>query len=134
MALGGRYQLSERLSAQVGYLFNENPVPSELALFNTQLPALIKHTLSAGVYMQLNESIGTSLAYVHGFKNSITGAIFPLRGVNTTLSTEYDSVAFGIHIKFGAAPRREACAACATAESYPAAVEAPAVTTYPRTP
>lgn len=135
VAVGGRYQMSERMSVQLGYLYNENPVPENLALFNTQLPALIKHTLSAGVYMQMNESLGMSLAYVHGFKNSITGAIFPLRGVNTTLSTEYDSVAFGMHIKFGPAPRREACTACVTGEPYPAAAaEAPAVTTTTRTP
>ncbi len=114
VALGARYQLNDRLSVQVGYLFNENPVPAELALFNTQLPALTKHTASVGAYYQLNDSIGLSLAYVHGFENSITGAVFPLLGTSTTVDTEYDSFLFGVHIKFGpcckpACPGEVAC-------------------------
>ena len=114
IALGGRYQLTEQLSLQAGYLFNENPVPvdpvpTDLALFNTMLPALTKHTLSVGAYYQMNESIGMSLAYIHGFKNSITGDIFPLVGTSTTLDTEYDSFAFGLHIKFGGPRCKEIC-------------------------
>jgi long-chain fatty acid transport protein len=101
VALGGRYALSDRASVQLGYLFNENPVPPNLALFNTQLPALTKHTVSLGGYLQLNESIGLSLAYVHGFKNTINGSVFQLLGTSTTLDTEYDSFLFGLHIKFG---------------------------------
>jgi long-chain fatty acid transport protein len=109
VALGSRYQLTDRLSVQLGYLFNENPVPSQLAVFNTQLPALTQHTLSAGAYAQLNDSIGLSLAYVHGFKNSITGAVFPLLGTSTSLDTEYDSFVLSLHIKFGKSPCKEAC-------------------------
>ena len=110
VALGGRYRLTERLSLQLGYLFNENPVPADLALFNTQLPALTQHTLSAGAYAQLNDSIGLSLAYVHGFKNSITGSVVQLLGTSTTLDTEYDSFVLGLHIKFGKPRCREVCA------------------------
>jgi long-chain fatty acid transport protein len=109
VALGGRYQLSERLSVQLGYLFNENPVPSDLALFNTQLPALTKHTLSAGTNVQMNDWVGLSLAYVHGFKNSITGTVFPLLGTSTTIDTEYDSIVFSLHIKFGGPRCKSAC-------------------------
>jgi long-chain fatty acid transport protein len=101
LALGARYLLNERASVQLGYLYNENPVPESLALFNTQLPLLTEHTVSAGLYYQLNDSLGLSLAYVHGFKNSITGQIFPLAGTTTTLDSEYDSLAFGVHVKFG---------------------------------
>jgi long-chain fatty acid transport protein len=101
VALGSRYQVSDRLSVQVGYLFNQNPISPNLALFNTQLPALTKHTISAGTHFQMNDSIGLSLAYVHGFKNTISGAVFPLTGTSTTLDTEYDSIVLGLHIKFG---------------------------------
>jgi long-chain fatty acid transport protein len=123
VALGARYQLSERLSAQVGYLYNENPVPSDLALFNTQLPALIKHTFSVGSYFQVNDSIGLSLAYVHGFKNSISGSVFPLRGTSTTIDSEYDSLALSIHIKFGG-PRCKSTSPAEVAAATPAPVEA----------
>jgi long-chain fatty acid transport protein len=120
-AIGGRYQLSARMSAQLGYLFNENPVPANLALFNTQLPALTKHTASLGIHLQINESIGLSLAYVHGFKNTITGSVSQLIGTSTTLDTEYDSFVFGLHIKFGA----PSCAEVCMTEPMPAAPEVP---------
>lgn len=114
VALGGRYQLNDRLSVQLGYLFNENPISNNLALFNSMLPALTQHTISAGTYLQLNESIGMSLAYIHGFKNSITGSVFQLDRFSTTLDTEYDSIAFGLHIKFGAPRACRTCAPCAS--------------------
>jgi hypothetical protein len=84
-------------------------VPSDLALYNTQLPALTKHTLSAGTHFQMNDWVGLSLAYVHGFKNSITGAVFPLLGTSTTIDTEYDSIVFSLHIKFGGPRCKDVC-------------------------
>lgn len=125
VALGARYQLSDRLSVQLGYLFNENPVPAHLALFNTQLPALTKNTISVGSDYQVNDSIGMSMAYVHGFKNSIDGSIFPLRGTSTHIDTEYDSFVFGIHIKFGGPRCKSDCAAPVAAERSVMADQAP---------
>jgi long-chain fatty acid transport protein len=109
-AVGSRYQVNERVAVSLGYIFNENPVPANLALFNTMLPALTQHTISAGVHYQMNDYLGMSMGYVHGFQNSITGSITPLVGTSTTLDTEYDSITFGLHIKFG--PRRCADRSC----------------------
>lgn len=109
VALGGRYQVSDRLTVQLGYLYNQNPVPSDLALFNTQLPALTTHTLSAGTCWRLNDSLSLSLAYVHGFENAITGSPVQLLGTSTTLDTEYDSVVLSLHIKFGGPRCKEVC-------------------------
>ncbi len=114
-AVGVRYQLTERLAAQAGYLFTENPVSANLALFNTQLPAIIEHTVSLGAYYQVNEWIGMSVAYVHGFENSITGSVTQLPlGTSTTIDAEYDSLAFGLHIKFGPGCGRDSCATAPT--------------------
>lgn len=101
LALGGRYQVSEQCSVQAGYIWNQNPIPENLALFNTMLPCITQNTLSLGGYYQLNESFGLSLAYIHGFENSISGTPFQLLKTSTTISTEYDALAFGIHIRFG---------------------------------
>jgi long-chain fatty acid transport protein len=119
VALGARYQLTDCLSVQLGYLFNENPVPSQLAVFNTQLPALTQNTISVGSYYQLNDCIGVSMAYIHGFKHAIDGSVFPLRGTSTHLDTEYDSFALNIHIKFGG-PRccKAECAAPVAADGH----------------
>src|SRR5581483_8335189 len=75
VALGARYCVTDRISVQAGYIYNQNPVPENLALFNTQLPCIITNTISAGTYYQATDSIGVSLAYIHGFKNSITGTV-----------------------------------------------------------
>ncbi len=101
VALGAKHNITDGLSVQLGYLYNQNPVPSNLTLFNTMLPAVTQHTISAGTYLQMTESIGMSLAYIHGFKSSVSGSVSPLQGMTTTLDTEYDSIAFGMHIKFG---------------------------------
>ena len=108
LALAARFHWSECLSFQAGYLFNENPVPTQQSFFNSQLPLITEHTLTLGSHYQLNEWIGISAAYVHGFNNSITGNLLdtvtglPL-GASTTLEMEYDAFVFGIHIAFGPA-------------------------------
>jgi long-chain fatty acid transport protein len=101
VAVGSRYCVTDRLSVQVGYVFNENPISSNLTLFNTELPAITMHTISAGTYFQINESIGLSLAYIHGFNNTVSGSVTPLLGTTTAIQSEYDSFAFGLHIAFG---------------------------------
>lgn len=104
VATGARYQLTPAASAQLGYIYNQNPIPNNYALLNLQLPGLTQHTLSAGASLQLDESITLSLAYVHGFKNSVTGSIFPLRGTSGTLDTSYNSVVLNLQIRFGRGP------------------------------
>lgn len=127
-ALGGKYQVTENFSLQMGYIYNQNPIQENLALVNTMLPALTQHTLSAGFYYQITDSIGSSLAYVHGFKNGITSEAQRLPGTSVTIDSEYDAVAFGLHVKFGGSktvePRVIEGAACA-----PAVVAQPACTT-----
>ena len=107
VASGGRYQLTDRLAVSLGYVFNENPVPNNLAFFNSMLPGVIQHTLSAGMDLQFNDHIGASFAYVHGFRNSITGSAVQALGTSTTLDAELDALVIGIHIRFGAPRTRE---------------------------
>ncbi len=104
VAVGARYKLSDRMSAQAGYIYNQNPISSNLALFNTQLPLIGQHTLSLGSYFQVNDYIAISAAWQHCFKNSVTGSVAQLAaGNSTTLQFEYDSFVFGVHIAFGPA-------------------------------
>ncbi|MBL8796501.1 MAG: outer membrane protein transport protein, partial [Planctomycetia bacterium] len=122
LALGARYRLSERLSMQAGYLYNQNPVPSLQAFFNSQLPLVTEHTLTLGGYLQVNEWIGISAAYAHGFDNSVSGDLLdrvtarPL-GATTTLDMEYDAFIFGIHIAFGPAGCQGRCDSAAGGSS-----------------
>jgi long-chain fatty acid transport protein len=119
-ALGAQYQMSERTSVRIGYLYNENPIPAPRTLFNSQLPVIVQHTLSAGFSARMTDNITLSLAYVHGFKNAITGPIIQVAGSNVTLDSEYDSVVFGLRIQFGAPRGQGGCVAecCAPAGPY----------------
>lgn len=123
VAVGARYLLSDRLSAQAGYIFNENPVPSQQAFFNSELPLINQHTLTLGGYYQLNDSIGISAAWMHGFHNTLTGSLLPVLGASTTLKSEFDAFALGIHVVFGASCCKCGCAnhAAPAAETPPAA-------------
>ncbi len=110
VAAGARFKLNDRASVQAGYIFNENPISSNLSLFNTQLPLINQHVLTLGGFFQVNDSIGISAAWVHGFKNSITGSVFQFpAGTSTTLQAEYDAFVLGIHISFGPTPCKDAC-------------------------
>ena len=65
------------------------------------LPAITTNTLTCGTYYQINDSVGMSLGYAHGFENSISGSVLQLQRLTTTLDTKYDAIVLGINIKFG---------------------------------
>jgi long-chain fatty acid transport protein len=111
VALGAQYQLSDRLSVQAGYIYNQNPVPAVRTLFNTQVPGIIQHTVSAGISFQMNENVSMSLGYVHGFKNEISGPIIEDAAAAVTLDAELDSLVFGLRIEYGA-EKKKACLSC----------------------
>lgn len=116
VSLGGKYQVNDRLSVQAGYVYNDNPVPGDLALFNTLLPAITQHTFSFGAAFQLNETVGVSLAYSHGFENTVGGGgTFPLAGASAVLDSKYDAIVAGLSIKFGGPKCKEACGCAAPA-------------------
>lgn len=110
-AFGGQYQLSKQCSVQMGYLYNQNPLIATKTLFNTQLPVIVQHSISAGFSYRINDNISTSLAYIHGFKNEITGPIVEVAGSNVTLDAEFDAISFGLRVQFGK-PRTPKVAPC----------------------
>ncbi|MFO0889691.1 MAG: outer membrane protein transport protein [Isosphaeraceae bacterium] len=48
VAVGGQYQLSDRLIIRAGYLFNTNPINETATLFNVQAPGFLQHLFSVG--------------------------------------------------------------------------------------
>ena len=107
VATGVQYQLSEKLTLRGGYLYNTNPIPSTNTLFNIQAPGITTNTLSLGGSYHLTENITTSAAWVHGFRNSISGGVEQLPGASTRLDTQTDSIVVGLNIQFGK-PRKVA--------------------------
>ena len=101
VATGVQYELSEKLTLRGGYLYNTNPIRSEATLFNVQAPGIITNTLSFGVSYKLTADVTTTAAYVHGFRNSITGGVTQLPGSSTRLDAQTDSLVVGLNIQFG---------------------------------
>jgi long-chain fatty acid transport protein len=101
VATGVQYALTERLTLRGGYLFNTNPIPAPVTLFNVQAPAITQHTLSLGASFALTENITLTTAWVHAFDNSIQGPILEVPGSSARLTTQVDSIVAGINFTFG---------------------------------
>ena len=54
-----------------------------------------------GASYSLNENIVVSLAWVHAFDNSIQGSILQIPGTSVKLTSQVDSILFGVNMKFG---------------------------------
>ncbi|HVL13672.1 MAG TPA: outer membrane protein transport protein [Gemmata sp.] len=127
VAVGSRYQLTDRVALSAGYVYNDNPIPSIGTLFNVQAPAITQHTVSVGSTLNLTDAMALSLGYSYGFQNSLTGPVREARGVGVQFDTQVHTLLFGIQIKFGACGKKLACptpcdyaAATATAPVEPA--------------
>lgn len=105
VALGGQYQATDDLSLRLGYVWNQNPVPDQNAIYNVISPNILMHTISCGLSYRLTSNLNVSLAYLHAFENSITGAlavpgIGPLLGTSVTSKVAADAFIAGLTIKF----------------------------------
>ena len=101
VAIGGQYHLSETLTLRGGYLYNTNPIPSTATLFNVQAPGITQHTLSLGASYKITPDITATTAWVHGFRNAISGGVEQLPGASTRLDVQFDSLVVGLNIQFG---------------------------------
>ncbi len=123
---GAQYTLSDKVCVRVGYIFNTNPIPAPVTLFNIQAPAITQHTISAGLTAKVADNIDASLAYAYGFQNSITGTLVQVPGTNTTLSVSSHSLLLGVTIRFGAPWKHETPVAVPTTEVMPTSVKSDA--------
>ena len=105
VATGIQYQLSDRVTLRAGYLYNTNPIPATNTLFNVQAPAITTNTLSLGFSTKLTADITATAAWVHGFRNSITGGVEQIPGGSARVDLQTDSLVFGLNVQFGK-PRR----------------------------
>ncbi len=101
VAIGGQYQLTDRLSLRAGYLFNTDPVPSGKTLLNVELPAITQHMLAFGTSYKVTDDITFSLAYTHQFRNTMSGSILQFTGVSVREDVQIDSIIAGLTVQFG---------------------------------
>jgi long-chain fatty acid transport protein len=105
LALGARYNLTDRLAVMGGYTFNDSPIDSMQSFFNVASPTITENTVSVGLTYRITNSFSLSVAYGHAFQNSVTGPIITPQGVvpgsSVTNQASGDTVLFGGTIIFG---------------------------------
>ena len=113
IALGAQYRVTDNFSVQMGYSYNDNPIDSSNAFFNIASPTLIENTVSLGFSYKLSDCFSLSVAYGHGFEQSVNGSIV-LPGIGTVPGSKFsstvsaDSVVFGGTVLFGGS-RKSCC-------------------------
>jgi long-chain fatty acid transport protein len=102
LTAGVQYEVSERLTARIGYSFNTNPEANDVAIFNVGAPTIIQHTLYAGGSWKFSENLVGSVSYAHAFENSIEGpyvlpqGVIPGTSVKSTVSADAITVGFSV--------------------------------------
>jgi long-chain fatty acid transport protein len=90
---GVQWTVGPRLTLRGGHSWNQNPIVDSQAMFNVQSSLIIQHWLSFGGTFRWSDRVSSSIAYTHGFENSISGPIvLPAGTFPTTTVSEYVSV------------------------------------------
>jgi len=103
--LGAQYQAARRLILRFGYQYNDNPIGSDEAFFNVASPLIIQHVASTGLTYSITDRLSFSLAYVHGFENSVSGpfqlpAVGALAGTSVTSKISADALVAGVTMRY----------------------------------
>jgi long-chain fatty acid transport protein len=105
VALGAQYQLSDEVKLRAGYSWNDNPIPDRVSALNTVAPVILEHVLYTGASWDVTPDFTLSVAYLHGFRNAITGPVLtaagPVPGTSVRNSAAADVLVIGATVKFG---------------------------------
>jgi long-chain fatty acid transport protein len=105
VAVGAQYKLTDTLSARVGYTFNQDPISDTQSSFNVVSPTIVEHAVYCGLSYQVTEALLLSVAYAHGFQNSISGPLLtplgPVPGSVVANTVSADTFLLGATVRFG---------------------------------
>ena len=94
--LGVEYQWNSRLLLRAGYNVTDNPIQARDVTFNILAPGVVEDHLTLGFTYALQGGSEITMAYMHAFKNSVTGPSnnpnFPTGGATETISLSEDSL------------------------------------------
>jgi long-chain fatty acid transport protein len=71
--LGIEYKYSQQLTLRAGYSHTDQPIPNADVEFNILAPAVIEDHVTLGLTYTLASGNELTVAYMHGFKNDVTG-------------------------------------------------------------
>lgn len=104
VSAGTQYQLTDAVSARLGYSFNTNPVGDSQTFYNVGSPLLIQHGAYVGGSCNITERFKVSLTYAHFFENSVSGRIQSpagaIPGTGVSSSAYADSLIVGASFTF----------------------------------
>jgi len=71
--LGVEYKYSQQMTLRAGYNHSDNPIQSRDAMFNILAPGVVKDHMTLGFTYTLASGNELTMAYMHAFKNDVTG-------------------------------------------------------------
>jgi long-chain fatty acid transport protein len=98
-AFGAHYRINDFVSAQAGYLYNQNPIPEGSTLFNIQLPAINTNSVSAGVTVALTESVDIVGSAVYAFTHTNRSLILERPGTVVQLKQDLGTFSLGLRFR-----------------------------------
>lgn len=72
--LGAEYSLQQGLTLRAGFSYCDQPIPASQTFFNILAPGVIQKHASVGASYAVNDSNEVSLAYTHGFEETVKGS------------------------------------------------------------
>lgn len=102
---GVQYEITDRLTLRTGYTFNQNPISDEQAFFNVASTLIIQHWYSLGATYRWSDRVSSTIAYTHGFENSVTGPFYhptfgALAGTSVTERVSADILSAGVTVAY----------------------------------
>jgi long-chain fatty acid transport protein len=95
--LGVEYQWDSRLLLRAGYNHSDNPIEARDVTFNILAPGVVEDHLTLGFTYALQGGSEITMAYMHAFKNSVSGpATNPYFNVGGTETLEMSEDSLGI--------------------------------------
>ena len=77
---GIQYLMTDRLALRFGYTYNESPISSRSAFFNTPAPGIIQHHLSTGFSYDTNRGWDSTMTFHYRFENTTSGSWYSTLG------------------------------------------------------
>ncbi len=98
--LGIEYEYNSALTLRAGYNRSDNPIQARDVTFNILAPGVVQNHLTLGFTYNVDKSSEITMAYMHAFKNSVSGPAtnpyFNVGGTETiSLSEESLGIAWG---------------------------------------
>jgi long-chain fatty acid transport protein len=98
--LGIEYEYSSALTLRAGYNRSDNPIQARDVTFNILAPGVVQNHLTLGFTYNVDKGSEITMAYMHAFKNSVSGPAtnpyFNVGGTETiSLSEESLGIAWG---------------------------------------